>query len=41
MQLPNDLDFSATIHAADERVPAKAIEFGAEAMFRALQRFHG
>ena len=30
--------FTGLIHAADERVPADAIEFGAEAVFRALQR---
>jgi acetylornithine deacetylase/succinyl-diaminopimelate desuccinylase-like protein len=39
LQLPDELGFMDLIHAADERVPAKAIEFGAEAMHRALQRF--
>jgi len=39
MPLPPDFDFSATIHAADERVPVGAVEFGAEALDRLLGRF--
>lgn len=27
-----------TIHAADERIPVDAIEFGANAIYRVLQR---
>jgi acetylornithine deacetylase/succinyl-diaminopimelate desuccinylase-like protein len=38
LRLPGDFRFTGLIHAADERVPAEAIEFGAEAVFRALQR---
>ena len=38
LRLPGDFRFSGLIHAADERVPAEAIEFGAEAVFRALTR---
>ena len=38
LRLPADFRFTSLIHAADERVPADAIEFGAEAVFRALQR---
>jgi acetylornithine deacetylase/succinyl-diaminopimelate desuccinylase-like protein len=38
LRLPADFAFTTLIHAADERVPADAIEFGAEAVFRALQR---
>jgi acetylornithine deacetylase/succinyl-diaminopimelate desuccinylase-like protein len=38
LQLPGDFRFTGLIHAADERVPADAIEFGAEAVFRALER---
>ena len=38
MRLPAGFDFLSLIHAADERVPADAIEFGAEAISRALQR---
>jgi acetylornithine deacetylase/succinyl-diaminopimelate desuccinylase-like protein len=39
MQLPPDFNFAATIHAADERIPVSALEFGANAIFQALQRF--
>ncbi len=39
MTLPEDFNFSATIHAANERVPAAAIEFGADAVFKALERY--
>src|SRR5213079_3091578 len=38
LRLPADFRFTGLIHAADERVPADAIEFGAEAVFRALTR---
>jgi acetylornithine deacetylase/succinyl-diaminopimelate desuccinylase-like protein len=38
LRLPGDFRFATLIHAADERVPADAIEFGAEAVFRALTR---
>ena len=40
MTLPEDYNFSATIHAANERVPVAAIEFGANAIFKALERFN-
>lgn len=39
MLLPPDYNFSATIHAADERVTVEAIEFGAEAIYKVIQRF--
>jgi len=39
MTLPDDFNFANVIHAADERVPAAAIEFGAQAIFKALSRF--
>lgn len=39
MPLPQDFNFSATIHAADERVPAAAIDFGTAAIFELLTRF--
>ena len=39
MPLPEDFNFSQTIHAANERVPAAAIAFGADAIYQALQRF--
>jgi acetylornithine deacetylase/succinyl-diaminopimelate desuccinylase-like protein len=38
LRLPGDFRFANLVHAADERVPADAIEFGAEAVFRALRR---
>lgn len=38
LTLPKDFNFSATIHAANERVPAAAIEFGADAIYKALER---
>ena len=41
MNLPADFDFLKTIHAANERIPVTALEFGAEALHRLLQRFHG
>ena len=40
MRLPAGFDFPKLIHTADERIPADAVEFGAEAVWRAVQRFH-
>ena len=40
LRLPEDFAFTQLLHAADERVPVEAIEFGAEAVWRAIQRFH-
>ncbi len=39
MKLPADFNFIQTIHAADERIPAEALSFGADAIYEALQRF--
>jgi len=39
MPLPEDFNFSQTIHAANERVPANAITFGADAIYQALKMF--
>jgi acetylornithine deacetylase/succinyl-diaminopimelate desuccinylase-like protein len=39
MQLPEDFNFTQTIHAADERIPIHAMEFGTNAIYQALQRF--
>jgi acetylornithine deacetylase/succinyl-diaminopimelate desuccinylase-like protein len=39
MNLPEDFDFYASIHAADERVPVEALDFGADAVYKVLQRF--
>jgi acetylornithine deacetylase/succinyl-diaminopimelate desuccinylase-like protein len=39
MRLPEGFDFWQTVHAADERVPVEAVEFGAQAVYRVLERF--
>ena len=39
MRLPEDFKFEKLIHAADERIPVEALEVGAEAVWRAIQRF--
>lgn len=38
MNLPPDLDFTAIIHAANERIPVECVHFGSEAIFQAMQR---
>jgi len=40
MPLPEGFVFNQTIHAANERVPAAAIDFGTNAVYQALHRFH-
>ena len=40
MKLPQGWNFAELIHAADERIPIAALEFGAEAMYQAVRRFH-
>lgn len=37
MNLPPDFAFMNTLHAADERIPADAVQFGAAGVFRFLQ----
>jgi acetylornithine deacetylase/succinyl-diaminopimelate desuccinylase-like protein len=39
MLLPPTLDFAAVIHGPDERVPVDGINFGADAVYRLLQRY--
>ena len=39
MQLPEDFNFNQLIHAANERIPAEAVSYGANAIFEALKRF--
>jgi acetylornithine deacetylase/succinyl-diaminopimelate desuccinylase-like protein len=41
LNLPDGFEFLKLIHAADERVPADAIRFGAEAIRRVLERYRG
>lgn len=40
MQLPEDMNFSRLLHAADERIPVRSLKFGREILFQVLQRFH-
>jgi acetylornithine deacetylase/succinyl-diaminopimelate desuccinylase-like protein len=40
LQLPDDFSFIGTIHASDERVPVAALDFGLQAIYQAIQRFH-
>jgi acetylornithine deacetylase/succinyl-diaminopimelate desuccinylase-like protein len=39
LRLAKEFDLWSLIHAADERVPADAVRFGAEAVFRAVRRY--
>ena len=39
LRLPDGFNFIKTVHAADERVPADAIRFGADAIGRVLERY--
>ena len=40
MNLPEEFIFFNLIHAADERIPIAAVNFGADAIYRALQLYH-
>jgi acetylornithine deacetylase/succinyl-diaminopimelate desuccinylase-like protein len=40
MNLPEEFIFFNLIHAADERIPIEAVNFGADAVYRALQLYH-
>jgi acetylornithine deacetylase/succinyl-diaminopimelate desuccinylase-like protein len=40
LKLPDDFNFIRLSHAADERVPVEAMEFGTQAVYQAIQRFH-
>ncbi len=39
MKLPEGFNFNQTVHAADERIPAEALSFGASAIYKVLQHF--
>jgi acetylornithine deacetylase/succinyl-diaminopimelate desuccinylase-like protein len=41
MQLPPDLRFQSLLHAADERVPVAALDFGADILTRLLADYRG
>jgi acetylornithine deacetylase/succinyl-diaminopimelate desuccinylase-like protein len=40
MDLPEDFSFLQTIHAANERIPVEAMDFGTDKIFEVLHRFH-
>jgi acetylornithine deacetylase/succinyl-diaminopimelate desuccinylase-like protein len=39
LKLPADFNSGATVHAADERVPVEALDFGCDIIYRLLQRY--
>lgn len=39
MNLPEGFQFSKTIHAADERIPVESVAFGANCVYRLLERY--
>jgi acetylornithine deacetylase/succinyl-diaminopimelate desuccinylase-like protein len=39
MKLPPEFDFEATIHAADERIPVEAVEFGTDRLYEVIERY--
>jgi len=41
MQLPEEFAFLDTVHAADERVPVEAVEFGTDRVVEVLERYEG
>lgn len=41
LNMPPDFNSSTTIHAADERVPVSALEFGAQCVYEAVMRYRG
>jgi acetylornithine deacetylase/succinyl-diaminopimelate desuccinylase-like protein len=41
MKLPREFNFFETIHAADERIPVEAVDFGTNAIYEALKRYVG
>jgi acetylornithine deacetylase/succinyl-diaminopimelate desuccinylase-like protein len=38
MLLPEGFNFTQTVHAADERIPVEAVEFGTNAIYEAMKR---
>jgi len=39
LRLPEDFEITPLIHAADERVPADALQFGVDAILRVIERY--
>jgi acetylornithine deacetylase/succinyl-diaminopimelate desuccinylase-like protein len=40
MQIPENMNFLRLLHGANERIPAASLDFGSEAIFQVLHRFH-
>ncbi len=41
MKLPEGFNYIETVHAADERIPAEAMDFGTEAIYKLITRMSG
>lgn len=41
MNLPAEFNFAQLAHAADERIPVEAVDFGTSAIYKVLQRYEG
>jgi acetylornithine deacetylase/succinyl-diaminopimelate desuccinylase-like protein len=41
MNLPEEFKFFDTIHAANERIPVEAVEFGTNAIYEVIRRYEG
>jgi acetylornithine deacetylase/succinyl-diaminopimelate desuccinylase-like protein len=41
LTLPDGFDFQRTVHAADERIPVSALEFGSNVLTEVLRRYEG
>jgi acetylornithine deacetylase/succinyl-diaminopimelate desuccinylase-like protein len=39
MKLPEDINLNRTTHAANERIPTESLQFGADAILKAMQQF--
>ena len=39
MNLPQEFNFFETVHGADERIPVKSLDFGADAVYRVLELY--
>jgi acetylornithine deacetylase/succinyl-diaminopimelate desuccinylase-like protein len=39
MNLPADFNLTKFVHAADERIPVESVKFGADAIYKVLQRY--
>ena len=40
MNLPREIDFASMFHAGNERIPLDALEFGADAIQKAIRQYH-